>query len=296
MRSPKQPTKPEATAEANQQPENASKVDNTNLIAFKRIKGTGEQETTIHYLKDCTNCKKKYTTEKRDTRTCSDKCNLDNKTRGAECHVWEANPADIASDFDINNYPKRNETRTPHQIKREAERQAEAQAEAQQAKKRAEAHAKRKEEQAKAEKAHQKKLQKFLHSLPENLDEAVKKIVQENNTKERKINAFIYIDFERDNLLFIVSEDTHGNLFATIPYADMIDNFIEEIKNTINPNQNKSIIEILQGIEYSFNCGDCAMTINGLLEVSLFYETRVGKNNATFLCFLQDNPAHYTID
>lgn len=288
MQKEKQANTTPATQEASLAPENA-KIDNTNLIAFNRANGI-----TL-YLKECTNCKKKYATENREARTCSDHCAHDNKTRGSERYVWQADPKDIASSFDIENYPRRNEIRTPHQLKREAQKQAEKDAEAQRKKERAEAQKARAEQFAKKQKAEQKKLQKFLSSLPQDLETCLTEINKRNqNTMNNNQALFVEID----NILFIVLDrEDSKELFAVLPTKMHQDIFISEIKKSVNTNQEPDPLKILESVVYSFNCGDTVMQINGLLQVCfLDIDTQEADENETVESFLARNNAHISVD
>jgi hypothetical protein len=150
---PKGKNQPESQQEATQQPENDkpknSKVNNINLLAFKRIKGNGEQPTTTYFLKACTNCSNKFVTENRESETCSDDCQSDNRIRGGGRHAVESNPADIANDFDLEEYPRRNETQTIAQLKKEAEQRMVDEIRKQQERERAEKQQQQREQEEK---------------------------------------------------------------------------------------------------------------------------------------------------
>jgi flagellar biosynthesis GTPase FlhF len=282
----------ETQEQANTKPENG-KVDNTNLLAFKRIKGNGEQSTTTtHYLKECTNCKKKYTTDNREARTCCDSCAHDNKVRGAKRHVFEANPADIESDFDINNFSKRNQTQTPHQIRAEAEQKARQEAKAQRDKEQAEKRKQQAEKNKKERKAQERKLQKFLKNLPKSLEDCMKQIFEHNRAKEPQ-SAFIFVNFQ--DCIYIVAEDAQDNLFVTFPYTTMEKEFINDIKEfLINNTSDSPLLEILQNYECSFPCGDSVLYINGLLQARLENEEEEPQDIYTY--FEADNPAYVYVD
>lgn len=288
MQKPKQANTAPAPQETSLAPENA-KIDNTNLLAFNRAGGI-----TL-YLKECTNCKKKYTTENREARTCNDHCAHDNKTRGSERYLWQANPTEIASNFDIENYLRRNEKHTPHQLKREAQKQAKQEAEAQRQKEIEQARKARAEQFAKTQKAEQKKLQKFLSSLPQDIESCLAEI---NKRNQKIVNDNQTIFIEIDNILFLIFDNENiKEPFAVLPTKMHQDIFISEIKKSLNTNHEPDTLKILEDFCYSFNCGDTIMQINGLLQVCfLDIDTQEADQNETVESFLIRNNAHILID
>jgi hypothetical protein len=79
----------------------APRPENQNLKAFKRVKDfeTGKEITL--FLKVCTNCKNEFVTHKRDTQTCKDECQKDNKIRGGGRHIFYTKRKDVENDFNL---------------------------------------------------------------------------------------------------------------------------------------------------------------------------------------------------
>ncbi len=75
--------------------------ENQNLKAFKRVKDLETGKETTLFLKVCTNCKKEFVTHKRDTQTCSDDCQKDNKIRGGGRHIFYTKRKDVEADFNL---------------------------------------------------------------------------------------------------------------------------------------------------------------------------------------------------
>lgn len=80
---------------------------NKNLIAFKKVLNEGKLD--IHFLKSCSNCKRKFVTQNREAETCTDECLQDNRIRGGEKFVFYPPSNQIESNFDLHKYPKRNQ-------------------------------------------------------------------------------------------------------------------------------------------------------------------------------------------
>ncbi|MCU0352089.1 MAG: hypothetical protein MUF43_14875 [Flavobacterium sp.] len=94
-------------------PKEQTKVNknNKNLLAFnKSLDDKGK--LIIDYLKVCSNCKNKFVTENRYANTCCDECQTDNKIRNGERFVFYTPNKNITSNFNIYEYPRRNQ-KTP---------------------------------------------------------------------------------------------------------------------------------------------------------------------------------------
>lgn len=113
---PKKPlNKAPQQTEKNETQDNPIK-ENQNLKAFKRVENYDTGETDVFYLKVCTNCKKEYTTTKKETQTCSDECAKDNRVRGGGKYIFYTKRKDIESTFNVAKYKKRNADDSMFQI------------------------------------------------------------------------------------------------------------------------------------------------------------------------------------
>ena len=278
----------ETAKEPTQQPENGkektTKANNLNLIAFKRIKGNAEQNATTYFLKACSNCNSKFATENRENETCSDECQNDNRIRGGGRFLTETNPSDIANSFDLEEYPKRNETQTIAQLKKEATQKILEEIKERQEKELKDKRIKCQADTKRKQKNKEKEIKKFLQSLPENLEEAIYKALQYNQTLPVGQETITVNSFE-DEILCTIAEDTHENLIVTFPFDAITKEFIRKVKADIKLNSNQTTQEILENFEMIFYVDNCQLVINGMLQAKLYNPDEEEINLYTFLAY-----------
>lgn len=246
-----------------------SKSANINLYAFQRIKANGEQPAVVYFLKSCSNCNKKFVTEYRESETCSDDCQASNRIRGGGRYLVEIDSANIADNFNLEEYPRRNETQTIAQARKAEEQEALQKVREEQQKKREEERAKQNEETAKKQKAQERKLKKFLEGLPESIEEAIDKVIEQNNKKNLYLGEHIIFELPSFEILFFFVSDAERDIMAFFPTESTKSKFIEFIKDDIDTESNLQTFEILENFEFSFPCDDFYIYINGLLQVSI---------------------------